>query len=147
QLLAWIVEELGQAERRIGEIQSAVGAVDQIVGAVEALAFVAVGQNRDDAVLLETHDAPASVLVDGEPAVAIEREPIGAGLAVLGDVGSRVAALGAKDRDAAVGRPAIDRVGVGVAEEQIAAIAHPHRALSEQKPVGQLLDFGAGWNN
>ena len=50
QLLARIVEELRQAERRIGEVERAVGVVDEIVRTVEPLALVAIGEHGELAV-------------------------------------------------------------------------------------------------
>ncbi len=61
---------------------------------------------------------------------------------VLADVQTGVAALGAVDADLPVRRPAIDHVGVGIAEQQIAAVAHPDRPFDELESAGQLLDLG-----
>src|SRR5437762_2922201 len=60
-------------------------------------------------VFLEPRDAAVAVFVDRESAFAIQRQPVRAGLAVLGDVDARAPALRPKDGQAIVVRPAIDR--------------------------------------
>src|SRR5207249_11186091 len=103
QLLTRIVEELRQAEGRIGEEQSSIRAIDEVVGAVEPLAFVSVGQHGQMTVLLQTDDTPVPVLVNGEPSLAIDRQPVGARLGVFRDIPAGVTAVVFKHRERSVG--------------------------------------------
>lgn len=94
----------------------------------------------------DADDPAIAVLIDGEPALLVEREPVRAGLAIFADVEPAVAALRAKDGHLAVRRPAVDRVVVRIAEEQITGHGllprHPHRSLGEKKPTGELFESG-----
>src|SRR5881628_356192 len=141
QLLARIVVELRQPERRIGEIECAVRPVDEVVGAVQPLPFILLGQHGQHAVLFEPRNPPVAVLVDREPPVSIQGEPVRPGLVVLADVSACVPALGPEHGDLAVGGPAVDRVRVGIAEEQVAPVADPNRPFGELEAASDLLDL------
>src|SRR5256712_10279932 len=79
------------------------------------------------------------MLVEGERAVAIGRAPVRAGLAVLADVDPLVAALRTINGHLTVRRPPVDRVRVGIAEQQV-AVGVPHWTFREQEAAGDLLD-------
>ena len=76
---------------RIGEPDRVVGLHHHVVRAVQPLALVAVGDDRDAAVMLGARDAPPAVLARDEPSLPVD------GVAV------RVAARLAEDADRAVG--------------------------------------------
>src|SRR5262245_35589980 len=82
------------------------------------------------------------VLVDRESPLAIERQAVRSGLPVRGDVGAVVAALRPVDGELAVECPPIDAVVVGVAEEEVAPVTYPDRALGKEKSGGDALDAG-----
>src|SRR2546422_7590294 len=126
-LFSRVVEELGQPEGRVGEIERPIGPVNQVVGAVEPLSLVAVGKNGQRSVRLEAGHAAVAVLVDRQPALRIERQAVGSGLAVLGNVASGIPARLAKHRELSVLSVLVDGIGVWVAEQQ--AITHPDRTL------------------
>src|SRR5438067_13756122 len=81
------------------------------------------------------------MLVDGEAALAVEGEAVRAGLAVLADVDPLVAALRTIDGHLTVRRPPVDRVRVGIAEQEI-PVGVPYRTFREQEAVGDLFDAG-----
>ena len=64
--------------------------------------------------------------------------PLEPGWRVLVDVRACVAALHAEDAESFTGRIAIDRVAVGIAEEQITR-GHPDRTFDEFKAFGHSL--------
>jgi hypothetical protein len=82
------------------------------------------------------------VLGDGEPAFEVPSEAVGARLPVGADVGPGVAAVRAEQRDALIPAPAVDRVLVGVAEQDRTRDRIPDRAFAEAEAFGQLLDPG-----
>src|SRR5262249_30081327 len=134
ELLAPILEELRQPEWRIGEVEGSVGAVDEIVGAVEALALIAIRENRLAAVRLQSDCAAIAMLVDRQASLPIESQAVGSGLAVLGDVGARVAARLAEDLELPVGNVLVDRVAVRIGEEQELLLRNPDGSLGEREP-------------
>src|SRR5204862_3754285 len=73
-------------------------------------------------------------------ALLIKRQTVRARLTVLGDISAFVTALFAKHREGAISlrRIFIDRVAVGVAEEQITAFATPHWAFGEFETFGEF---------
>src|SRR6266498_4057790 len=73
-------------------------------------------------------------------ALLINRQTVRARLTVLGDIRAFVATLLAKHSEGAVsiGRIFVDRVAVGVAEEQITAFAVPHWAFGEFETFGEF---------
>src|SRR5688572_2431293 len=138
QLPAWIVGELWQAERGIGEVKRTIGLVNEVVRAVQASAVEPVRQNRQRARLLETGDAAIAMLVDRQPAFAVERETIRPRLSIFADVEAGVPALGPEHRESVILRPAVNRVRVRIAEQEI-TLRHPYRTFSEQEPFCQSL--------
>src|SRR6185437_6626760 len=120
QFFAGIIRVFGQAEWRIGKVKRAVGFVDQIVGAVEPLAVVAVREHGQPAILFHAHHTAVSLLIDREAALTVERETVGARLAVLADVRAAIAAVRHEDGKRTILGPAIDDILVWIAEEQIA---------------------------
>src|SRR5271165_465231 len=151
QLFPWIIEELRQSKWRIGEIQRSVRLVDEIVGTVESLSFIAVSQHGKLAVLLHANHAAVAVLVDGQPSLLVEREPVRAGLTVFANVHAAIAGLCHENRHLTVLSPTVDEVIVGIAEEKVAVgffrARHPDRALREQESSGEFLDLRARWND
>ena len=91
------------------------------------------------------------MLVDGEPSLLVEREPVGTGLTVFADVHAAVAALGHEDRQLPVLRPTVDQVVVGIAEEKIAVgvlgARHPDGPFGKQESSSKFLDLRAGRND
>jgi hypothetical protein len=73
KLLARIVVEFRQSERRIGEKKRAVGAVHEIVGTVQTLTFILAGEHGDPAVFLHARDPTVAMFVDRQPALGVER--------------------------------------------------------------------------
>src|SRR5438094_325686 len=85
--VVWVLEHVGEPERRVGEIQRAVGAVHEVVRRVQALALVRIGEHRDIAVGLYPKDPAVAVLAHRQPAPhRVEREPVRSGLVVAADV-------------------------------------------------------------
>src|SRR5271157_4811759 len=147
QLFPWIIEELRQSKWRIGEIQRSVRLVDEIVGTVEPLSFIAVSQHRKLTILLQANNATVAVLIDGEPPLLVEREPVRAGLTVFANVHAAIAGLCHENGELPVLGPAVDEVIVGIAEEKVAVgffrTRHPDRTLREQKSPCKFLDLCA----
>src|SRR5262249_46094365 len=116
-------------------------------GAVEPLPLIAVCEYRERTVTLETTDPMTALFVDRQTPLLVERQSVGAGLQVLGDVGRIVAALVAKHRKHTALRVLIDRVVVWIAEQKNIPVAHPHWSFGEQKTLGHLEQFGIGWDD
>src|SRR5262245_34549597 len=87
------------------------------------------------------------MLVDREPALWIECQSVGSGLGIFSDVNTFITALLAKHRKLAVGLVFVDGVVIGIAKEQVAAVAHPDRTLSELETFGELMDLGVSRDN
>src|SRR5208282_4153160 len=113
--------------------------------------LITIGHYRELAVLLQANHATIALLVDGESALLIEREPVRAGLTEFTDVHSTVAALGHEDRQLPVLRPTVDQIVVGIAEKKIPVGVlgawHPDGTFGKQESSSKFLDLGAGWNN
>ena len=85
------------------------------------------------------------MFVDREAAFPVERQTVRSRLPVRRNVDARVAALRPEDRQSVVVRPAINRVAVRIAEQEV-SIGNPHGTLGEEKPFRELLDRG-GWRH
>ena len=101
-----------------------------------------VGHHRHVAVRLDPDDTAVAVLADRQPALGVERQAVRARLVIAADVDARVAALRAEHCHAPSRVPAIDRVGVGRAEQQ-RAVRRPHRTLGELEPARHALEARA----
>ena len=126
RLVALVVGE--DAVGRIGEPDRAVGLHHHVVRRVELLALVAVGDDRDRAVVLGARDAPPAVLARDEPALPVDRVAVG------------VAAGRAEHRDRAVGLVvAHDAVVRDVGEQHVLAGREVDRPLGPARAGPELL--------
>ena len=91
------------------------------------------------------------MLIDREPPLLVQRQPIRSRLVVLTNVEASVAALGPEHGDLAGSRHPEDRVVVGRAEQEVPFHAvlprHPHRSFSEGKAVSHSLHPGIRGND
>src|SRR5262249_14986389 len=110
----------GQPEWRVGEAESPLRAIKKIGLAIQTFAFLAGGKNRNESPSLLSDDAPAALLADREPAFFVERPTLPARLAVFSDFGPGVTAVGPINAHLPIGRPAVNRIGVRVAEKKVA---------------------------
>src|SRR5262245_44090178 len=112
---------------------------DEVVGAVEALAHVFV----DEYVLLVVLeivaiDAALAVIACDEPALAVEDEAIGAGLATA-RLGAGVARRLDERLDRLALLPLIDAVIRNIGKQQILAVRDPNGAFRPFEAVGKLF--------
>ncbi len=131
QLLPAIFEELRQPKGRIGEEEAAVRTIDEVVRAIQSLPLELVGEDGRGTGRLHPDDAPVAVLVDRKATLRIKGDAVGAGLAVLGDVGAGVAAPLLENGQLPLRGVLVDSVGVRIAEQEIAPFPHPDRPLGE----------------
>ena len=89
----------------------------------------------------------ATVLVDRKTTLRVERQPVRARLAVLGNVRRVVTALVDETRRARRSLCSVDRVAIGIAEEQVIVRTHPHRSFGEVEPFRQLEELGVRRND
>ena len=115
----------------VAEPDRIVGFDDDIVGAGQPLALEAVGQHGDRAVIFGAGQVLRVVLAGDEPALAV------AGVAV-----GIVRRLAEHADRAGLLLPFHDPVVRDVAEQQIAAVAEPHRPLGKAHAAGDPLDRG-----
>ena len=115
------------------------------MGLLSRFPFETIGEHGKLSVLLHADYAAVAVLVDGEAALLVERQAIGARLAIFANVHATIAGLRHEDGKLAILRPAIDHIVVGVAEEEIAVglvtSRHPDWTFGEQKSARQFFDF------
>ena len=158
QLLPGIVVSLSQAGGRISEIKRTVRFEDQIIGAIETLTFKPIRQHCALSVFFDPHHVPIAMRAKDHPPLPIQGHAIRAEkrdhrlpVVVLRSGVRRIApgkAAGLEENgNLSVRRPFVDGVGGNVAEEQIAALANPHRSLDEPKAARQFLHFCVGGNN
>ena len=126
-LVALVVGE--DAVRRIGEPDRAIRPDDDVVRAVQALAVIAVGDDRDAAVVLGADHAPAAVLAADEPSLAIDGVAVGVAGRLAEDA----------DRAAALVEPHHAVVG-NVGEDEIAPAGEVCRPLGPASAGPQPLD-------
>ena len=82
--------EFWQTKWRVGEEQRSIAAIYQIIRRVQAVAFEPIGQNCGQAILLDAHHSAVAMLADGQPALLVNREPIGARLPIFANVLARI---------------------------------------------------------
>ena len=117
------------AVRRVGEPHRPVGVDDDVVRAVQPPAVVTVGKYRDRAVVLGAGDPAIAVFAADQPALAVDRVAVG------------VTGWMAEHADGPTGLvPPQDAVVGDVADEQVAARRHVHRALRPAAPEVEALD-------
>src|SRR5262249_33663185 len=136
QFLPRVVKKFRQAKGWVREIQRPVGAVDEIVRAVEALALVAIRQHGESAVAFQAGYLTSPVRVEGQSSLPVERQAVGARLAVLSDIRAVIPALVPEYREHTLLGVFVDGVVIRVAEEQRVALAYPDRTFGELKSFG-----------
>src|SRR5690349_1353472 len=83
------------------------------------------------------------MLVNREPSLTIQGQTVRAGLPIFANIETCVAAVGAVNRYLSIRVPPVYKVIVRIAEEQVAAVAVPHRPFCELKPTREPLNLGA----
>ncbi len=82
-----------------------------------------------------------TMLVDGQPALEIESKTVGARLRIFSYIPAEVTAVRFEQRKFCIRSSVfVNRIGVGVAEEQITRSA-PNRAFGELKTLGELEEL------
>jgi hypothetical protein len=113
----------------VAEPDRAIRLHHNVIGTGEPLALETVGEQGDGAIIFGAGEVLRVVLAGDQPPLAVTRVAIG------------VVRLLTKHADTGVGFvPPQDAVAGDVAEQQIAAVAEPHRALGETEAGGDPLD-------
>ena len=120
------------AEGRIGEPDRTVGLHDDVVGRIEPPALPGVHQHGDRAVMFGAGDAPGQMFAGHEPALPVARIAVG-----------MIGGFAPRRREAGRLVPAHDAIVGGVAPQQIAPVADPHRPLAPAAACGEPLHAGA----
>ena len=126
-LLGLPAPQLGQ-----GEVDVAVGGEPKVIGRRQLLPVAAVGEDGLIAFLVAAHDGALVHLAEDQPALGVDHDAVGAGLAVDEELA------------AALGRPALHVVARDVREIERLLLRMPGRSFGELVALADLLGRAVG---